>query len=83
MEFNKNFSLIDAYSFLNLNGLNNECEEIKISQDKYKSYSSTLKRAKIVVLVRDKNLLNDFCTAFWTSGLTDKGKSRIKYFENL
>lgn len=33
--------------------------------------------------MRDKKLLDDFCKTVWTSGLTDKGKSRIKFFENL
>jgi hypothetical protein len=83
MEYNKNFSLFDAYDFLNANGLGQECEEIKYSSDKYKSYSSTLRRAKIIALVRDKNLFDDFCKKVWTSGHTDKGKSRIKFFENL
>jgi hypothetical protein len=83
MEYNKNFSLYDAYDFLKANGLELECEEIKNSSDKFKSYSSTLRRAKIVSLVRDKNLLDDFCKTVWTSGLTDKGKSRVKFFENL
>ncbi|MEK6614800.1 MAG: endonuclease NucS domain-containing protein [Bacteroidota bacterium] len=83
MEYNKNFSLFDAYDFLNTNGLGQECDEIKNSSDKFKSYSSTLRRAKIVTLVRDKKLLDDFCKIVWTSGLTDKGKSRIKFFENL
>jgi len=83
MEYNKNFSLFDAYDFLKANGLELECEEIKNSSDKFKSYSSTLRRAKIVSLVRDKNLLDDFCKTVWTSGLTDKGKSRVKFFENL
>jgi hypothetical protein len=83
MEYNKNFSLFDAYDFLKANGLELECEEIKNSSDKFKSYSSTLRRAKIVSLVRDKNLLEDFCNSVWTSGLTDKGKSRVKFFENL
>ncbi len=83
MEYNKNFSLFDAYDFLKANGLEQECEEIKNSSDKYKSYSSTLRRAKIITLVRDKKLLDDFCATVWTSGLTDKGKSRIKFFENL
>lgn len=83
MEYNKNFSLFNAYDFLNANGLEHECEEIKNSSDKFKSYSSTLRRAKIITLVRDKKLLDDFCKTVWTSGLTDKGKSRIKFFENL
>ena len=83
MEYNKNFSLFDAYDFLNANGLGQECEEIKNSSDKFKSYSSTLRRAKIITFVRDKKLLDNFCKTVWTSGLTDKGKSRMKFFENL
>ena len=83
MEYNKNFSLFDAYDFLNTNGLEQECETIKNSSDKFKSYSSTLRRAKIITLVRDKKLLDDFCKTVWPSGLTDKGNSRIKFFENL
>jgi len=83
MEYNKSFSLFDAYAFLKAHELGQECDEIKNSSDQFKSYSSTLKRAKIIILVRDKKLLDDFCNAVWTSGLTDKGKSRIKFFENL
>jgi len=83
MEYNKNFSLFDAYDFLNSNYLSKECEEIKNSSDKFKSYSSTLRRAKIITLVRDNKLLDDFCKVVWVSGLTEKGKSRIRFFENL
>lgn len=83
MEYNRSFSLISAYDFLNKNGLEKECEEIKNSQDTFKSYQTTLKRAKIIALVRDKKLLDEFCKTVWTSGLTEKGKSRIKFFENL
>ena len=83
MEYNKNFSLFAAYGFLKSQGLGNESEEIKNSSDKFKSYSSTLRRAKIITLVQDKKLLDAFCKAVWTSGLTEKGKSRIRFFENL
>jgi RecB family endonuclease NucS len=83
MEYNRNFSLYDAYDFLSQNGLVQESAEIKNSSDKFKSYTSTLRRAKIIVLVRDKKLLDKFCNSVWQSGLTDKGKSRIRFFENL
>jgi hypothetical protein len=83
MEYKKNFSLFDAYDYLYTNGLEKECEEIKNSPDKYRSYSSTLRRAKIIILVQDKKLLDDFCKTVWISGITDKGKSRIRFFENL
>lgn len=83
MEYKRNFSLYDAYDFPSQNGLDQESSEIKNSSDKFKSYKSTLRRAKIIVLVRDKKLLNSFCNNVWPSGLTEKGKSRISFFENL
>lgn len=83
MEYNKNFSLYDAYDFLAQNSLVQESDEIKNSSDKFKSYTSTLRRAKIIVLVSEKKLLDAFCKSVWPSGLTDKGKSRIRFFENL
>lgn len=83
MEFNRSFSLPVAYEYLHQHGLQKESDEIKKSPDKFKSYSSTLRRAKIIALVRDKKLLDDFCQKVWSSGLTDKGKTRIKFFENL
>jgi hypothetical protein len=83
MEYSRNLSLNDAYDFLSQNGLAQESGEIKDSSDKFKSYTSTLKRAKIVVLLRDKKLLDKFCESVWPSGLSDKGKSRIRFFENL
>ncbi len=83
MDYNKNFSLFDAYDFLKANGFGIECDEIKNSPDKFKSYTSTLRRAKIITLVSDKKILDDFCKKVWTSGLTDKGTTRIKYFKDL
>jgi len=83
MEYQKNFSLNDAYAFLKEHGLEKEAEEIKISPDQFKSYHTTLRRAKIITLVRDNNLLNDFYQKVWTSGLTDRGKTRTNFFENL
>lgn len=83
-EFNLNFSLIDAYPFLNSNGLSAECEEIRTTIDRFKNYkSSTLRRAKIIVLMRELNLFNEFCEAVWPSGLTQKGESRARFLENL
>jgi hypothetical protein len=83
MEFKRSFSLFDAYNFLQANGLGQQSDEIKNSSDKFKSYTSTLRRAKIITLVRDKKLLDEFYRTVWPSGLTDKGKSRTKYLENL
>ncbi len=83
MDFKKHFSLYEAYDFLTQNGLEKESTEIKESSDKFKTYSSTLRRAKIIVLVKEKGLLEKFCKSVWPSGVSDKGKSRIKFLENL
>jgi hypothetical protein len=83
MEFKRSFSLYQAYDFLKANGFEKECEEIKNSSDQFQTYTSTLRRAKIIALLRDNKLLNDFCDQVWPSGLTDKGKSRIRFYENL
>jgi len=83
MEYERSFSLFTAYDFLVANGLEQKSNEIKSSADKFKSYSSTLRRAKIITLVREKKLLDSFCEVVWPSGLTDRGKSRIKFLEKL
>lgn len=83
MEYIRNFPFDAAYEFLSQNGLSEEGDEIRNSSDRFKSYKGTLRRAKIIVLVRDNNLLTNFCNSVWPSGLTDKGKSRIRFFENL
>ena len=83
MEYYKNFSLPNAYNFLKAQGLVEESDLIKNSTDKFKSYQSTLRRAKIIKVIQENNLLDEFCKTVWESGLTDKGKSRIKFFENL
>jgi hypothetical protein len=83
MDYTKNFSLFEAYDFLEANKLGQECEQIRNSSDKFKSYSTTLRRAKIITLCRDKKLLNDFCKTVWPSGLTERGETRIQFLENL
>lgn len=43
-----------VYDFLIEKGLEKESNEIKQSKDKYKSYSSTLRRGKIIDLLEKK-----------------------------
>jgi len=83
IEYNRNFSLPAAYQFLQDNGLGDKAIEIKTSSDKFKSYSSTLRRAKIIVLVKEKNLFDRFADEVWPSGKTKKGISRTRFFEHL
>src|SRR5579864_7581691 len=82
MEY-KRLSLLEAYDFLKQKGLEKEGEKIRSSADMYKSYTSTLRRAKIVVLVKEKKLFEAFCQQVWPSGLTEKGKGRTMFYENL
>jgi len=63
--------------------LENESEEIRNSPTAFKSYTSTLRRAKIIVLVKQHGLFQKFCEEVWPSGLTKKGESRARFFENL
>ncbi len=67
MEYKRNFSLYDAYDFLSRMMLDQESSEIKDSSDKFKSYKSTLRRAKIIVLV-EQEAIEQFlqqCVAVW------------------
>ncbi len=83
IQYNRNFSLFTAYQFLEDHGLEKETDDIKNSPDKFKSYTSTLRRAKVVVLIKSKNLIDQFLEEVWPSGKTKKGLSRTRFFENL
>lgn len=83
MEYSKNFPLKEALHFLANKGLSKESDEIKASTDKFMSYDTTLKRAKIIALVKENMMLDEFLNTVWPSGLTDKGKTRTSFFANL
>jgi hypothetical protein len=83
MEYIERFPLDKAYSFLEDNGFAAEASEIKYSTDRYKSYISSLRRAKILRLVKAHNLFDKFCNEIWPSGLTDRGKRKIIHYENI
>ncbi len=72
-----------AYKFLAENGLENEALEIKQSRDKYKSYTSTLKRGKITALLIKNNLLDSFIDAYWPFGKSEKGKRKTSRYERV
>lgn len=82
-EYKRNFSLLDAYGFLRQKNLADAAEQIQISRDKFKSYTSTLRRAKIVKVVTDNGLMNEFIEKCWPSGKTSKGQKRIKFWLEL
>jgi hypothetical protein len=67
-----------AYPFLEANGLQAEGQNIRTSKDQFGSYTSTLKRAKVVALLSNKNLLDAFVTEHWQQGAGDHGRREIK-----
>lgn len=82
-EYQKDFPFPLAYDFLRSHGLEEPAREIEISRDRYRSCRTSLKRAKIVVLVKEKGLYDQFLQEVWQSGRTDKGKSRAKSLVNI
>lgn len=70
--------LTRAYPFLDANGLQAEGQSIRASKDQFGSYTSTLKRAKVVALLNSKGLLDAFVAEHWQHGASDKGRREIK-----
>ena len=67
-----------AYQFLTEKGFESEANEIKESKDSYKSYTTTLRRGKIIDLLEKKLLLEEFINTYWANGKTIEGKRRIE-----
>lgn len=82
-EYHRNFSLLVAYEFLCAKGLTSEADSIQSSRDRFRSYSSTLKRAKIVRVLDDGGLLDQFIDSHWPSGRTAKGQTRLRFWPSL
>lgn len=72
-----------AYKFLIENNLANEANEIRQSQDRYKTYSSTLRRGKIITLLKKNGLLDSFMNDYWPFGKTDKGQRKIARYQRV
>jgi RecB family endonuclease NucS len=82
-EGTETLSLRSAYTYLIEKGYENDVLKIKESKDKYKSYTSTLKRCKIVDLLENNNLLNEFIENYWKYGKTESGKTKIRRYKNI
>jgi hypothetical protein len=65
-----------AYEFLAQKGFENEANEIRQSKDKYLSYTSTLRRGKILELLEKIDLLEEFIDIYWPFGKTEKVKEK-------
>lgn len=77
------FPLKSAYPFLAKNGYSSEMEKIRDSKEKLGSYSSTLKRARIVALLQEKNLLERFIQEAWSDGGRPVGKHEINRLNRI
>lgn len=67
-----------AYTFLKENGLANEAAEIKASQDRVGNWVSSLRSAKILVLLRRENLLDKFIEMHWRFAKSPAGIKKLK-----
>lgn len=72
-----------AYAFLTANGLTTETAEIRTSSERLGSYTSSLRRAKIVALLRSKDLLTKFIETSWKFGLTLAGKKKLTRYDQI
>ncbi len=72
-----------AYALLEANGLAAEATEIRKSPERLGSYTTSLRRAKIVDLLRRKRLLDKFIETNWRFGLTPAGKKKLKRYDRI
>lgn len=74
----KSLPLREAYLFLERNNLKLEAEEIRTSKDTYLKYDSTLRRAKIVVLLKERDIFEKFVDEVWPDGI-----AKTNFYVNL
>lgn len=72
-----------AYAFLKANGLANEAAEIKASHDRIGNWVVSVKAAKIIALLRRKNLLDKFVEMNWPFALSPAGKKKLNWYDQL
>jgi hypothetical protein len=82
-EGSQTLSLNSAYEYLTEKGYENDIIKIRESKDQYKSYTSTLRRGKIVDILEKNNLLNDFIEKYWQYGKTESGKTKLRRYKNI
>jgi hypothetical protein len=75
--------LRSAYAFLEANSLSIEATEIRTSRERLGSYTSSLRRAKVVALLRRKGLLDRFVESNWQFALTPAGKKKLNKYEQI
>lgn len=72
-----------AWPFLVAHGLDGEATEIRTSLDRLGSYTSTLKRAKVINLLTKHDLLSEFVAQEWPNGATDSGRRLIQRYQRI
>ncbi len=72
-----------VWVYLTEKGLGNEASSIRQSKDAYKSYTSTLRRGKVVKLLKENNALEEFVDKYWPYGKTQQGQNKIKRYERI
>jgi len=79
----RDFDMKSTYSFLSDYNLEEEMYQIKTSKDRYGSYDTSLRRAKIINLLDSHDLLTAFIYEVWPQGESKIGNKRIEFFRNL
>jgi hypothetical protein len=72
-----------AWGFLEANGLATEATQIRKSPEQFGSYTTSLRRAKIVALLRRKDLLDRFIETNWRYALGLAGKKKLKWYDQI
>ena len=82
MEF-ESLPLRLAWSFLEANGLGTEAIQIRKSPEQFGSYTTSLRRAKIVALLQQNHLLEQFIEHHWPYALKPDGKKKLRWYEHM
>ena len=79
----ENLPLRLAWPFLEANGLATEAAGIRTSPERLGSYTTTLRRAKLVALLRRRDLLDRFIETNWQFALTLEGKKKLNHYDQV
>ena len=79
----ENLPLRLAWPFLEANGLATEAAEITTSPERLGSYTTTLRHAKLVALLRRKDILDRFIETNWQFALTPEGKKKLNHYDQV
>src|SRR5260370_15034113 len=79
----ENLPLRLAWPFLEANGLATEAAAIRTSPERLGSYTTTLRRAKLIALLRRKDLLDRFIETNWQFALTLEGKKKLNHYDQV